>query len=305
MHIRPPVASAAVALLLVGLASCGGSSSPASPGGGSGGGDGGDVAGSIITLYAAGDIGECGFGTAATGTLLDNLTVGQILAIGDLAYPGGSAADFQNCYEPFWGRHKWRTHPVPGNHEYANPQHSAGAYFDYFGDLAGPSGLGYYAFTAGTWRVIALNSEIAFGLGSPQFIWLQDELLNNRPSCTLVYWHRGLFSSGPDGNQTDTRVLWTTLMAFNVDLVLNGHDHEYERFAPQDADGKPSAAGIREFIVGTGGAHLYTPVSVQPNSEVRASTYGVLTLTLTNKAYAWEFSAVGNSFRDTGSDVCH
>jgi hypothetical protein len=305
--MRGPVASAAgVFILLAGLARCSGST-PSAPsgGGGGGGGSGGGIGGSSVTLYAAGDIGECGFGTSQTGALLDNLPGGLILAVGDLAYPGGSATDFHNCYDPFWGRHKARTRPVPGNHEYENPAHSADPYFDYFGDLAGTRGQGYYAFTASTWRVIALNSEIDFGPGSAQLVWLRSELSNNRTACTLVYWHRGLFSSGPDGNQPDTKNLWTTLTEFNADVVLNGHDHEYERFAPQDPDGKASATGIREFIIGTGGAHLYTPVSLQPNSQVRASTYGIFILTLTDNAYAWDFAAAGSAFRDTGSDACH
>src|SRR5215471_12294522 len=156
MSIRGPVASAAgVILLLAGLAGCGGSTplGPTSPGP-----DPGNP--TTATLYAAGDIGECGFGTQQTGALLDTLTGGLILAVGDLAYPSGSATDFKNCYDPFWGRHKSRTRPVPGNHEYENPQHSANPYFDYFGELAGTRGQGYYAFTAGSWRVIALNSEI-------------------------------------------------------------------------------------------------------------------------------------------------
>jgi calcineurin-like phosphoesterase family protein len=302
MNLRRPVASAAFAVSLLAAAGCG-SGSPSNPSGPSTGpGTGGAAS---ATLYAAGDIGECGFGAPQTGKLLDTLTSGDILVLGDVAYPSGSAADFANCFDPFWGRHKARMHPVPGNHEYENAQHSANPYFDYFGDLAGDRGLGYYAFTAGPWRVVALNSEIPFGPGSGQLTWLRTELSTTRAQCTLVYWHRGLFSSGPDGNQADTRILWTTLIEFGADLVLNGHDHEYERFAPQDADGKPSNTGIREFIVGTGGAHLYTPVSVQPNSQVRASTYGIFVLTLSNNAYAWDFAAAGSSFRDTGSDACH
>jgi alkaline phosphatase len=301
MRMRGSVASVAIAALLF-AAGCGSgsSSSPSGPSGGTGSGGSGSA-----TLYAAGDIGECGFGTPQTGALLDTLTGGDILVIGDVAYPNGSATDFKNCFDPFWGKHKARMHPVPGNHEYENPQHSADPYFDYFGDLAGDRGLGYYAFTAGPWRVVALNSEIPFGAGSGQLNWLRSELSTTRAQCTLVYWHRGLFSSGPDGNQPDTKILWSTLMEFGADVVLNGHDHEYERFAPQDADGKASNSGIREFIVGTGGAHLYTPVSVQPNSQVRASTYGIFVISLTNNAYAWDFAAAGSAFRDTGSDACH
>lgn len=292
------------------VAGCGGSPSGPSGGnggggGGGGGGDGGGGGNTTVVVYAAGDIGECGFGAPGTATLLDTLNAGLILALGDIAYPNGSAANFRDCYDPFWGRHKDRTRPVPGNHEYENPQHSADPYFDYFGSLAGRRGEGYYAFTDGAWRIIALNSEIPFGTGSAQLGWLRTELETNRFTCTLAYWHRPLFSSGPNGNQFDTKILWTTLMEFGVDVVLNGHDHLYERFAPQDADARGTPTGIREFVAGTGGAHLYTFGAPQGNSQVRASTYGILILTLIPNGYSWDFAPSGSSFRDTGSDACH
>jgi len=258
-----------------------------------------------VIVYAAGDVGECGFGALDTGALLDTLNGGLLLAVGDLAYPNGSAANFRDCYDPGWGRHKDRTRPVPGNHEYENPQHSADPYFDYFGSLAGTRGQGYYAFNAGAWRIIALNSEIPLGAGSAQLTWLRSELESHRVTCTLAYWHRPLYSSGPNGNQTDTRPLWATLMEFGADVVLNGHDHIYERFAPQDADAHAIPTGIREFITGGGGAHLYTPVGIQTNSQVRASTYGILVLTLMPTGYSWDFVPSGSAFRDTGSDSCH
>lgn len=256
------------------------------------------------TLLAAGDIGECGFGAIETGKLLDRLS-GTILALGDLAYQNGTAANFRDCYDPAWGRHIDRTRPVPGNHEYENPEKAATAYFDYFGDLAGPRGLGYYAFNAGAWRIIAINSEIPIGAGSSQMQWLRNELANNRTQCTLAYWHRPLFTSGPNGNQTDVKPLWSTLIEFGADVVLNGHDHMYEVFAPQDADGRASETGIREFIAGTGGAHLYTPGAPKPNSQARGSAYGILVLTLQSSSYQWDFAAVNNAFRDTGSGSCH
>lgn len=275
-----------------------GASSPAGP---SPGGGGTPLLATAV-LLAAGDIGECGFGAMETGALLDKLQ-GIVLALGDIAYPNGSAANFRDCYDPAWGRHVDRTRPVPGNHEYETP--GAAPYFDYFGDLAGPRGQGYYAFTAGPWRIIALNSELPAGPGSPQIQWLRNELGNNRTGCALAYWHRPLFSSGPNGSNLDTRDLWRTLSEFGVDVVLNGHDHMYERFAPQDLDGKATPTGIREFIAGTGGAHLYTPGAPKPNSEVRASVYGILVLTLTANAYQWDFQSVGNTFRDTNSGACH
>jgi hypothetical protein len=259
-----------------------------------------------VTILAAGDVGECGFGAMQTGELLDKLD-GLILALGDLAYYQGTAANFRDCYNAAWGRHQERTRPVPGNHEYET--NGASGFFDYFGELAGPRGLGYYAFTAGSWRIIALNSDRGAGSMSPssaQQAWLRDELQNNRFACTLAYWHRPLFSSGPNGPQgPEIRDLWRTLSDGGVDVVLNGHDHIYERFGKQDLDGRSSASGIRQFVVGTGGAHLYTPGAPRPNSQRRASVYGILMMTLSAGGYQWDFKSVGNTFSDPGSDTCH
>jgi Calcineurin-like phosphoesterase len=294
--------SVAVASALL-LANCG-----ANPGGpsGNGGGGGGDGPTSSV-VNAAGDIGECGFGALETGKILDGLP-GSILALGDLAYMEGTTADFMRCYDPAWGRHKSRTNPVPGNHEYAGDPTAKG-YFDYFGDRARQRGVGYYAFDEGPWRIIGLNDNIAFGPGSSQMQWLRDELENTRKLCTLVYWHKPLFSSGPNGTVNDgaaSKVIWTTLMEFGVDVVLNGHDHEYERFAPQDQDGRPSVNGIREFVVGTGGAHSYTPVAVKANSEFRLSgIYGILRLGLFSNSYHWDFHTGVNSILDRGDGACH
>jgi 3',5'-cyclic AMP phosphodiesterase CpdA len=294
---------AAVVAAGVYLLACGGGS-PSSPTPGDGGGVIIPPPATTVTIYAAGDIGECGFGALDTGKILDRLPGGFILALGDLAYMNGSAANFRDCYDPAWGRHIDRTRPVPGNHEYETDR-TASAYYDYFGDLAGPRGLGYYAFSAGPWRIIALNSEIPHDAGSAQIAWLRNELTTSRTQCTLAYWHRPLYSSGPNFNQPDVKPYWDVLLEFGVELVLNGHDHMYEQFAPQDASGRASATGIREIIAGTGGAHLYTPGTPQPNSQVRASAYGILVLTLTSGSYSWDFASVNNTFRDTGSGACH
>jgi Calcineurin-like phosphoesterase len=292
---------AAVASTLL-LAKCSGTA-PSGPS--DGGNNPPPVSSSVVN--AAGDIGECGFGALQTGTILDSLT-GSILALGDLAYMEGSAANFAQCYDPAWGRHKGRTHPVPGNHEYETDR-TAKAYYDYFGASAGPRDAGYYAFTEGPWRVIGLNDNIAFGAGSAQMQWLRDELENTRTLCTLVYWHKPLFSSGPNGTANDgaaSKAIWNTLMEFGVDVVLNGHDHEYERFALQDQDGKPTVSGIREFVVGTGGAHSYTPVLAKPNSEIRLSgIYGILRLNLFAASYHWEFYTGVNAVADRGDGACH
>jgi acid phosphatase type 7 len=313
MRTRLRSAAVVIACSLL-LGQCGGSgpSSPTTPpgGGGGGGGNPGDGNGGgtgsgntgPATVLAAGDIGECGFGAHETGEILDRLP-GTLLALGDLAYMHGNVANFRDYYDPAWGRHLGRTRPVPGNHEYETP--GASTYYDYFGSVAGIQGAGYYAFTAGSWRVIALNSEIPMGSGSPQMQWLRNELETNRTACTLAYWHRPLFSSGPNGNNPDMRPFWRTLMEFRADVVLNGHDHMYERFGPQDADGRADGAtGIRQFVVGTGGAHLYAPEAAKPNSEIRARVYGILMLTLTTNAYSWEFVS-NTAFRESGSGVCH
>ena len=294
------VAAVASALLLV---KCSGTT----PSGPSGGGGNNPPPATSSVVNAAGDIGECGFGALQTGQILDGLS-GTILALGDLAYMEGSAANFSQCYDPAWGRHKGRTRPVPGNHEYETDR-TAKAYYDYFGPAAGDRGVGYYAFTEGPWRVIAINDNISFAPGSIQMQWLRDELENTRTLCTLVYWHKPLFSSGPNGTVNDgaaSRVLWTTLIEFGVDVVLNGHDHEYERFGVQDADGKPSVNGVREFVVGTGGAHSYTPQAVKPNSEFRLSgIYGILRLNLFAASYHWDFHTGPNAIADRGDGACH
>ena len=296
----PALATALLSVLLRGQCSGRAPSGPTGPGGG---GPPPPPPGPV-TILAAGDIGECGFGALQTGALLDTLQ-GTILALGDLAYFQGSTVNFRDCYNPAWGRHIDRTRPVPGNHEYETP--GASSYFDYFGDLAGPRGLGYYAFTEGSWRIIALNSGAGGGSvssSSPQVQLLRAELENNRFACTLAYFHHPLFSSGQNGSQPESRELWRTLSDAGVDVVLNGHDHLYERFAPQDIDGRPLATGMRQFIAGTGGAHLYNFFAVKPNSEVRASVYGILAMTLSPGTYQWEFKSVGNTFRDTGTAAC-
>lgn len=302
MDTRRLAALAAALASSVLLWNCGGSppTSP-SPGGGGGGGGGSTPPAAPVQILAAGDIGMCGFGADETGKLLDRLT-GTILALGDLAYMDGTRANFRDCYDPFWGRHQQRTRPVPGNHEYQVDK-NATAYFDYFGDLAGPRGLGYYAFTEGSWRIIALNSEISMLSGSPQQAWLRQELTSNRHLCTLAYWHRPLFTSGPNFPNPDVRPLWLTLQESGADIVLNGHDHLYERFERQDENGVPSPTGMRQFTVGTGGAQPYTAGPRRPNSAVLSNSYGILVLTLNSDSYQWDFAS-NSSFRDTNSGAC-
>src|SRR5438477_11535750 len=264
-------------------------------------------------LVGAGDIASCDdlAGAQATAKLIDNIP-GTVFTAGDTAYPDGSDEDFTKCYGPTWGRFKDRTRPSPGNHEY----HSDGAsgYVRYFGSSAGDPKKGYYSYDLAEWHIIVLNSQCpevgGCGVGSEQEKWLRQDLKDHPAKCTLSYWHSPLFSSGAKhGNDPQIKPLWDALYAANVEVVLNGHDHDYERFAPQDPSGKPdSQRGIREFVVGTGGKNSHrTFASIQPNSEAhRADTFGVLKLTLHPTSYDWEFvPESGKTFKDSGTGACH
>ena len=313
MFQRIPI-SAGVLVLIAASASCGGPSAPLSPSSSVSAiapasaapspGFSRPLTGLTGTLVGAGDIGVCGSrGTEGTARLLDRIP-GTVFTAGDNAYMSGRMEDFRNCFEPTWGRHRGRTRAVPGNHEYET---GGAGYFQYFGASAGPAGLGYYSFVEGPWRVITLNSEVPSGAGSAQMQWLRAELSDNPTACTAVIWHRPLFSSGRNGDNPDMRDVWRALYEFNVDLVINGHDHTYERFAPQDADGRPDQArGIREFIVGTGGAPLYEFPTIRANSEVRAAAWGVTVFRLNDRDYQWQFIPVNDAdFQDSGSAACH
>ncbi len=257
------------------------------------------------TLVGAGDIGWCGLaGAAATGRLLDGIG-GTVFTAGDNAYPNGTAQDFAQCYDPAWGRHKPRTYAVPGNHDYIQP--GAAPYYEYFGERAGSPGIGYYSFTLGAWHIITLNSEVATGAASPQVAWLRNDLAANHPACTAVIWHKPLYSSGPNGDNPFMREIWRVLYDANVDVIINGHDHDYERMAPQDPDGRrDSARGIRQFIAGTGGAQLYEFAAAHANTEVWFSVWGVLQFTLRANDYDWRFIPIaGQSQSDFGTDRCH
>jgi hypothetical protein len=255
-------------------------------------------------LVGAGDIGLCGSpAVAATAQLLDRIS-GIVFTTGDNAYPNGTAQNFRDCYEPHWGRHRNRTRPTPGNHDFES---GGSGYFGYFGENAGPFGLGYYAYSAGSWRVLALNSDVPSGPGSAQLQWLRSELTEWRGRCAMVYWHKPLYSSGPHGPNREMREIWRVLYELNADLVVNGHDHLYERFAPQDPDGRADPArGIRQITVGTGGGGLYLPVMSAPNTEAIGIVHGVIKLTLGEGSYQWEFVPIpGATFGDTGIGQCH
>lgn len=259
-------------------------------------------------LVGAGDIASCSSnGDEQTAALLDQID-GTIFAAGDLAYQSGTDSEFKNCFDPTWGRHKARIKPAPGNHEY-NTTGAAG-YYRYFGAAAGDPSKGYYSYDLGKWHIVVLNSNCSkiggCGKGSPQEQWLRQDLAANPRTCTLAYWHHPRFSSGDHGSYSMMRDLWLALEEHGADVILAGHDHSYERFAPQDADGNADPNGIRSFVVGTGGKSHYGFKTVLPNSEVRIQdTWGVLKLTLHPTSYDWEFIPVGGGPPlDSGSDTC-
>jgi hypothetical protein len=276
-----------------------------------------DTATVDITIYptgggsevfvGAGDIASCSRSTdEATAKLLDGIP-GTVFTIGDNAYPNGSASDFTSCYGPTWGRHKARTRPSIGDGEYDTP--GALPYFDYFGVAAGAPGKGYYSYDLGAWHVIHLNSECSKVGGcrpsSPQGQWLQEDLAAHPRACILAIHHEPLFSS--KGGDSDLRDLWTPLHAAGADVVLSGHRHNYERFAPQTPSGVADSGGIRQFVVGTGGTSLSSfKLTVAANSQVRNDrTHGVLKLTLHPTGYEWQFVPVaGRTFTDSGSASC-
>jgi len=264
-------------------------------------------------LVGAGDIASCDdlAGAEATAKLIDKIP-GTVFAVGDLAYPDGSDEQFAKCYGPTWGRFRDRTRPAPGNHEYHKD--GASGYARYFGDAAGDSNKGYYSYEVGEWHIVVLNSECAEVGGceaaSPQGEWLKQDLARHPTACTLAYFHQPLFSSGgKHGNNPEMKPLWDVLYHAGADVVINGHDHDYERFAPQDPEGHADAKhGIREFVVGSGGKNSHRLMgTAKPNSQARNDdTFGVLKLTLHPKGCHWEFvPEAGKTFMDTGGDVCH
>jgi hypothetical protein len=269
-----------------------------------------------FVLVGAGDIAGCQNpeGAAATAKLIEQIP-GTVFAAGDLAYEKGSTEEFKNCYDPAWGRFRDRTRPALGNHEYADP--SAAAYFQYWGTQAGPRGKGYYSYELGDWHIVVLNTNCYIkelggcGAGSRQETWLKEDLAKRPGACILAYGHHALFSSGvfqKHAVHPELKQLWEDLYAAHADLVLAGHEHSYERFAPQDPEGKADPAnGIREIVAGTGGRSHDLLGFATPNSEVREwNTYGVLKLTLSPGKYTWEFiPEEGKNFHDVGNGTCH
>jgi hypothetical protein len=268
-------------------------------------------------LAAVGDL-VCPPGTAVTASTCRQMAVSDLVAndptnemfvpLGDLQYGGASLSDLQNGYDLSYGRFKSKTRPVIGNHEYDTGGPSG--YFTYFGAAAGDPTKGYYSFDIGTsWHVVALNANctiVACAAGSAQDQWLRSDLAATPRSCILALWHQPRFSSGTShGNDATVTPFWNALQQYNADLVLGGHVHNYERFAPQLPDGTASASGVREFVVGTGGRSLDSFGPPVANSQVRLQVFGVLRLTLGANAYAWQFVNEAGAVLDSGTGTCH
>ncbi len=270
--------------------------------------------GTTVTLVGAGDIAECGDATDDSTAALLGRIGGAVFTAGDNAYPDGYYQDYANCWAPSWGRYQAVVHPAAGNHEYHDAISSGAAdYYRYFyrdhGTFVGDSGSYYYSYDLGAWHVVVLNTFIDMRVGSPQERWLRGDLAANTKQCTLAYMHYARFSSGSvHGSYSEVQPLWQALYDYGAEIAIAGHDHEYERFAPQTPDGHlDTVRGIRAFVVGTGGGGLYSFGTPLPNSEVRNSnTFGVLKLTLADASYGWEFVPItGQTFTDSGSGTCH
>jgi hypothetical protein len=263
-----------------------------------------------VVLLGAGDIADCTLpGARQTSDLLLGLA-GSIFTAGDNAYPDGSAANFSDCYGPTWGRVLGRTIlPTAGNHDWDTP--GATGYLGYFGAAAAPQGVTWYSMDLGAWHIIVLDSDCALVGGcddaSPQGLWLKHDLAVSTAHCTLAIWHQPRFSSGEHGDDPEVAPFWQQLHDAQAELIVNGHDHDYERFAPQDPSGKVERpGGLREIVVGTGGAELRTFKQQAPNSEFRAAgVTGILRLTLHAVNYDWEFLPIGSDIADSGSTPCH
>jgi len=264
---------------------------------------------SAVTMVGAGDIADCkGTGERQTARLVARIS-GTVFTVGDNVQGRGRWSEFTDCYAPTWGRFKNRTRPAAGNHEY----YTSGArpYYRYFGSRAGRPGLGYYSYDRGSWHVVVLNSNcghVRCGAGSRQLEWLKRDLAANRSRCTMAIFHHPLFTSSRSADTKEVRPFWKVLYNNRAELILNGHAHSYERFAPQTPFGRRAPErGIRQFVVGTGGTPPLNPFGARPaNSQVRNDkTFGVLRLTLRPGGYSWRFVPVaGKTFTDSGRGVC-
>lgn len=264
-------------------------------------------------LIGAGDIAVCGVDKdEKTADVIERQLIlypqAVVMAIGDTVNESGRMVEYRSCFTPSWGRFLNRIRPVPGNHDLMTEQ--GAPYYAYFGAAAGAPGLGYYSFNLGDWHIVALNSncdQIACGSASYQARWLREDLQKNRQRCTLLYWHHPRFASGIQGSVGTVYHFWRIAYEYGAEVVVSGNDHHYERFAPQDPDGRLDLQrGIRQFVVGTGGAELRGWGTIKPNSEVRHNhTHGVIQFKLYPDRYEWEFLPIGGAFRDSGAGECH
>jgi Calcineurin-like phosphoesterase len=260
-------------------------------------------------VVAAGDISprctadRCG--ARATSDLVLSIDPAAVLALGDLQYPAGALSDFRSYYDKTWGRFKDKTFPAPGNHEYITE--GAQGYFGYFGPAARREGRSYYSFDLGEWHLISLDSMAAHDPGSDQVAWLKADLTASRHRCVLAYWHHPRFSSGRQhGNDRSVSTFWKALYAARAEVVLAGHEHNYERFEPLRPDGKPAQGGLRQFVVGSGGASHYAFGPAVPGSAFRNNTdFGVLRLVLGPQGYGWRFVNTDGVVLDSGTGGCH
>ena len=269
-----------------------------------------------VTVAAAGDV-ACAASEpvapdacqmATTAKLIEQADPDAVLALGDLQYPAGTLADFRTSYDRTWGAFKTKTYPVPGNHEYGTP--GAAGYYSYFGPRAGNPERGYYSFDLGDWHVVALNSECeavgGCGADSPQGRWLGADLRAHPARCTLAFWHKPRFSSGLHGTHPQLRGLWERLEAAGAEVVLNAHDHLYERLAPQTNNAQRDPQGVRAFVAGAGGKSFYPALLPAPNREALVTeAFGVLFLTLEQAGYRWQYRTVDGEVRDAGRGTCH
>jgi hypothetical protein len=257
-------------------------------------------------ILAAGDITDCNrISDSATAAIAAGFPDATILTLGDNVYPGGTAADYNDCWVPAWGSLDPQIRPSPGNHDY----YVAGAtdYFDYFGAAAGIYRRGYYSFDLDEWHIISLNTDIATGTSSDQYEWLQLDLADNSAECTIAYWHTPRYTTGShQPGSSASQDFWSLLDQAGAEVILNGHEHSYQRFEPLDGDGNPDANGIRQFVVGTGGTSLSPQEIEDSRLVVYSATHGLLKLDLKSGSYAWEFLPIaGSNFTDSGNGTCH
>ena len=269
-----------------------------------------------MNVYVAGDIADCtsqsfektdAFKTAKlVKAHLDNDPKAVVLTLGDNVYKDGTTSEFSQCYDKTWGQFKSKTFPLPGNHEYHTKD--AEGYFNYFGKLAGADRLGYYSEDFEKWHVLSLNSNLTGEAQQKQIDWVKQDLANHKNMCTFAVWHHPVISSGVHGNNNLMVPFWTLLQQSGAVLILSGHEHNYERFSPQDADGTSNPKfGITEIIAGTGGVALRSSGTPVNNSAYWDSTsHGVLHLTLKDQSLEYQFESINSLTNDDqGSLACH